>query len=256
MISYAQAKEDVLLWRALASHVHHSVGFWIDVGAYDPIDDSVTKAFSEHGWRGINVEPTEESYRRLVEDRPHDINIRAVVSDRAGEVEFHEIVGHQLGTLEARFGDRHASCGFERRMAKVPALTLTQICEQHAPGEIHFLKIDVEGHEWAVVAGMDFRRFRPWVLVIEAVEPNNLHVPTFQEWDGAVTSAGYRFLYTDLLNRYYVAEEHPELFGAFAMPADDYVLARDLGRVSLLERELAAAEARIREFEGRAATIG
>ena len=34
-ISYAQAKEDIDLLRAL-SGVHHEVGFYIDIGAWDP----------------------------------------------------------------------------------------------------------------------------------------------------------------------------------------------------------------------------
>src|SRR5215470_12416094 len=52
-ISYAQNYEDVMLWRALK---HIDQGFYIDVGANDPDIDSVTKAFYERGWRGINVE--------------------------------------------------------------------------------------------------------------------------------------------------------------------------------------------------------
>lgn len=53
-ISYAQNFEDVRLWRALKQFEH---GFYIDVGANDPSHDSVTKAFYDHGWHGINVEP-------------------------------------------------------------------------------------------------------------------------------------------------------------------------------------------------------
>ncbi len=53
-ISYAQNFEDVMLWRAL-KHVER--GFYIDVGAFSPDLDSVTRAFSERGWRGINIEP-------------------------------------------------------------------------------------------------------------------------------------------------------------------------------------------------------
>ena len=51
---YAQTHEDVLLWRALHNVQH---GFYIDIGAHDPTALSVTRAFYEHGWRGINVEP-------------------------------------------------------------------------------------------------------------------------------------------------------------------------------------------------------
>ncbi len=249
MISFAQMKEDVYLWRALAPRVHHDVGFWIDVGAYDPIVDSVTKEFSRHGWRGVNVEPVEEHFQRIVADRPRDINIQAAVSGQSGEVIFHEIVGHQLSTVVDKFADRHADTGMERRSYAVPAVTLTEICERYAPRDIHFLKIDVEGHEGAVIAGMDFKRFRPWILVIEATEPNNLNAPTFEEWDLDVREAGYNFAFTDRLNRYYVAIEHPELIGAFMLPADDYVLARDQNRIADLEAQLQRANERIAELE-------
>ena len=249
LISYAQLKEDVLLWRALSSRVHHKVGFWIDVGGYDPEIDSVTKVFSEHGWRGINIEPLPDNYQRFVTARPHDINIAAAVTDRSGEVTFHEIVGQQLSTMEARFADRHSAAGMERRILTVPAVTLTEICERHAPADIHFLKIDVEGHEGAVIAGMDFRRFRPWILVIEAAEPNQPGKPTHEEWDGPVQAAGYRFVLADGINRYYVAKEHPELFASFSLPPDDYVLAAVIREIDHLRQRLCIAHDRIAQLE-------
>ena len=49
-VSYAQNFEDVMLWRALK---HIDCGFYIDVGAQDPVIDSVTKSFYDHGWRGV-----------------------------------------------------------------------------------------------------------------------------------------------------------------------------------------------------------
>lgn len=228
LISYAQALEDVMLWRVM-TRVHHADAFYIDVGAYHPVEDSVTKVFYDHGWRGLNVEASPKLFRAFEELRPDEINICAAVSDRSGEATFHEIVGHQLGTVVDKFADRHSDAGFERVSYTVPAVTLTQICEEHVKDQIHFLKIDVEGHENAVVAGMDFRRFRPWVMIIEATEPNNIHAPTFHDWDPVVQEAGYIFTYTDLLNRYYVAREHAELAPALSFPPDHYVLARHAG---------------------------
>jgi hypothetical protein len=43
LISYSQNNEDILLWRALKNV---EKGFYIDVGANHPVDDSVTKLFS------------------------------------------------------------------------------------------------------------------------------------------------------------------------------------------------------------------
>jgi FkbM family methyltransferase len=224
MISYAQAREDVMLHRALR-HVPHSRGFYIDVGGYDPNYDSVTRHFYDHGWRGINVEPGERLFPSFVEHRPRDINLQVAVSDQPGVVTFHEIDNGQLCTLEEKFADRHVAAGMTKRSYTVPAMTLTQICEQHVTRNIHFLKIDVEGHEAAVLRGMDFARFRPWILVIEATEPNDLSAPTYDEWDSEVRAAGYEFVHTDVLNRYYVAKEHPSLIPHFAVPADNYCYA-------------------------------
>ncbi|MCU0506725.1 MAG: FkbM family methyltransferase, partial [Chloroflexi bacterium] len=50
-VSHAQNLEDVMLWRALGDV---GAGFYVDVGAFSPTEDSVTLAFSERGWRGIN----------------------------------------------------------------------------------------------------------------------------------------------------------------------------------------------------------
>jgi len=46
-VSYAQNFEDVLLWRALHDVEH---GRYLDVGAHDPVIDSVSLAFYEAGW--------------------------------------------------------------------------------------------------------------------------------------------------------------------------------------------------------------
>lgn len=62
-ISYAQNYEDVMLWRALK---HIANGFYIDVGAAWPDKHSVTKAFYDRGWRGINIEPNPVHHASLV----------------------------------------------------------------------------------------------------------------------------------------------------------------------------------------------
>ena len=60
IISYADNFEDVLLRRVFP---RGTPGFYIDVGAFDPVALSVTKHFSDAGWRGINIEPVPALYR-------------------------------------------------------------------------------------------------------------------------------------------------------------------------------------------------
>ena len=96
-VSYAQNFEDVLLWRALRSI---NGGFYIDVGAAHPDIDSVTRAFYDRGWSGINVEPTAEFSMRLAAARPRDINLQIILGEHPGRAELFVVDGTGLSTVD------------------------------------------------------------------------------------------------------------------------------------------------------------
>jgi hypothetical protein len=109
---------------------------------------------------------------------------------------------------------------------------------------LHLLSIDVEGGERDVLLGMDFARFRPRLVIIEAVHPGTPE-PAHQAWEALLGGAGYDPVYFDGVNRFYVARERPDLRRHFVLPPnvwDDFVPYR----VVTLERELAAEQARNR----------
>lgn len=212
-----------MLWRALK---HVEKGFYIDVGANDPVLDSVTLAFHERGWRGINIEPMRQYFDSLCAQRPEDINLPVAVSDAKGELTFFDIPDTGLSTIDASIAQAHIAAGREVIEHPVPVVTLADICAEHIHGSVHFLKIDVEGLEGAVLRGMDFHQWRPWILVVEATRPQT-RITNHDEWEPMVLEAGYRFSYFDGLNHYYVAKEHPELMDAFKIPPnvfDDFNL--------------------------------
>jgi FkbM family methyltransferase len=252
-ISYAQNFEDIMLWRAL-KHVEH--GFYIDVGANDPAVDSVTLAFYERGWRGINVEPMRQYYDLLLAGRPRDINLPVAVGDARGEITFFDVPDTGLSTMDPSIAQQHRDAGRQVIEERIQVVTLSEICEKYVQGEIHFLKIDVEGFEAAVLRGADFTTWRPWVLVIEATRPQT-QITAHDEWEHMVLGAGYRFAYFDGLNQFYVAQEHAELLSAFRAPPnffDDFQLRAghyfsypvDDGGKKLFEAENRALEAEIR----------
>ena len=213
-VSYAQNYEDVMLFRALRGIEH---GFYIDVGAQDPVGDSVTKAFYEKGWRGINIEPVAHWFQRLVADRPHDINLQVAVSDGPGKVHLFEVVDTGLSTTDPDFAKQYALAGYQICESDVDCLTLDNICKSQRVDEVHFLKIDCEGCEAAVLRGFPLDRLRPWVILLEATAPNSQQ-PVYMEWEPLLTTSGYHFVYEDGLNRFYVADEHSELDPAFSHP--------------------------------------
>jgi FkbM family methyltransferase len=220
-ISFAQNFEDVRLWRALKQFEH---GFYIDVGANDPSHDSVTKAFYDHGWQGINIEPMQNYYAALCQQRPRDVTVQCIASDRPGEVTFYGIPGTGLSTADAAIAQQRKDLGMDVRSLTVKARTLTSICEEHAADRaIHFLKIDVEGHEETVLRGMDFSRFRPWIIVIETPWQRD------HTWEHLVTEAGYQSILFDGVNTWFLADEHMSLKPAFDIPPcnlDNFQLCR------------------------------
>ena len=246
-VTYAQNCEDVLLWRALK---HVEKGFYIDVGAQDPINDSVTKAFYERGWHGINIEPVERWYQRLVVDRPHDVNLRVAVSSSPGTVKLFEVQESGLSTVEEDLARRHAASGFVLREQVVDCMTLDKICADHGVGTVHFLKIDCEGAEKATLEGISLTDVRPWIVLLEATEPNST-VPTWQAWEYLLTGRGYTYVFFDGLNRYYLAVEHEDLASAFTAPANILDGARRIVEVNA-ERRIDQLQTTIDELSGAA----
>ncbi|MBQ5950478.1 FkbM family methyltransferase [Massilia sp. ST3] len=207
-VSYAQNGEDVLLWRALGDVPN---GYYIDVGANDPVEHSVTKAFYDAGWSGISIEPLPSYHQAFQEQRPRDINLAIAAGASEGELTLYDVPAVRgWASPEESVAELHRNEGHEVAAITVPVRTLAAVCAEYVKGEIHFLKIDVEGFEGEVLRGMDFARWRPWVLVIEATLPNS-RATNHASWEHLVTGQRYRYAWFDGLNRYYVAEEHAGL---------------------------------------------
>ncbi|WP_309738756.1 FkbM family methyltransferase, partial [Chamaesiphon sp. OTE_20_metabat_361] len=129
-ISYAQNFEDVLLNRVFRDRLD---GFYIDIGALHPTSDSVTRAFYDRGWSGINIEPIKDFYDAICRERCRDTNLNIAVSDRAGNLEFFQIV-QQPGnsTLDKKIADKVASeKGLDVISYNVAVNTLADICEEY-----------------------------------------------------------------------------------------------------------------------------
>ena len=239
IISYAQTREDVLLWRAL--HTVHR-GFYVDVGAHDPTDLSVTRAFYDLGWRGINVEPNPYYAEKLRNERPRDLTLEVALGHSPGAAAFYEFGDTGLSTLVKEIADEHMAAGFTATQRRVPITTLAAVLDDLGDQEVHFLKIDVEGYERQVLRGTDFAKVRPWIVLIEAVRPMT-SIPSFMAWEPILLEAGYEFVYFDGLNRFYVAEEHHDLGRYFSAPVSicdpfrDSEVVRLSDAVAELERD-------------------
>jgi len=225
MISYSINREDVVLSRVFSDV---SSGFYVEVGANDPVEGSNSYHFYQLGWRGICLEPG-AIFHKFAKTRPRDISLNVAASDQAGELTFHEYpVGHALSSFHDRKPDVNEECLAGKRSRKVPVVPLRDILARHNPPEIDFMGIDVEGHERQVLLGNDWTRWRPKVLFLEATAEGK-NTPGHHLWEDLVTTAGYKFAYFDGLNRFYVREESAELAQRFQPPCvfDKYKTLED-----------------------------
>src|SRR5262249_47591122 len=127
ILSYAQNQEDVLLERVFPCG---RSGFYIDVGAGDPVVDSVTKLFYERGWHGISMEPIPTVFALLARDRARDINLPIGLSNHEGMLVFYEILGApSCSTFSRSQSEEHRLAGYEIVEHSVPVTTLARLCE-------------------------------------------------------------------------------------------------------------------------------
>lgn len=176
--------------------------------------------------------------------RPKDTNLCIAAADVVGTTTLLVTQHSPLSTVEASILDLSNPDYTIVDRIETPTLPLVTLLEEHARDRvIHFLKIDVEGHEAAVVRGADFRKHRPFVLVIEATRPTT-NAPKWPMWESLVLNADYIFALFDGLNRFYVCKERADLLPKLCCAAncmDGYITAREAqlrARLHAVEEEL------------------
>jgi FkbM family methyltransferase len=251
-VSYAQNAEDAVLLRVFRDRQR---GLWIDVGANHPVNDSVTKNFSQMGWTGINIEPVTSLFEALVQDRPNDVNIQAGVSDRSGSLRFYRNDSNlDLSTFNDELAAEYRRRGDEILEVEIPVTTLADICAEHVGDQaIDFLKIDAEGHELAVLRGHDFERFPPRVLLAEVgIDGTGI--------DAHLAEVGMRAVLFDGVNRWYVQDDEDDAFvDRLARPPlavlDWYFPNVYLAAISQLDAAISERDATIGELTARLAAL-
>ncbi len=97
--SYSQHREDMLIDSLLKNKKN---GFYVDVGANNPIGFNNTKRFYDKGWSGINIEPNIRGYKLFLEQRKRDINLNIGISKKEGNLTFYEMEPDMLSTFSKK----------------------------------------------------------------------------------------------------------------------------------------------------------
>src|SRR5258706_7303728 len=169
-LSYSQNMEAYHLPLAFGGKPH---GTYIDIGGGHPVAGSASFWFYERGWQGVVVEPQSdlaELHRRL---RPRDQIVEAVIGEKNGTIEFFKVDRfHALSTTVKGNADAARQHGVAVEAMTLSSLSLADLCRSNNLENIDFLKIDVDGAERDVLLGADWSRWRPGVIVLEAITPD------------------------------------------------------------------------------------
>jgi FkbM family methyltransferase len=223
-ISFAQNAEDVRIFGYLRKL--DKPGFYIDIGANHPVEDSVTKFFYERGWHGINIEPQSDLIELLNVDRQRDINILSGVSDKKGTLNLRKYSGHGLSTfsksLKNTYEESDVNHTKQYEDIKVPVDTLSNILNKYLKNkEVQFMKVDVEGFEYQTLISNDWKKYRPWIICVEATGSD-------KRWKATLKNAKYTLHIFDGLNEYYVADEKAELLDDYYVYVASEVIRFDI----------------------------
>lgn len=252
-VSYAQNFEDVMLWRAL-QHVDN--GFYLDIGAQDPVIDSVSRGFYEKGWRGVHLEPTPEYAAKLRYNRPDETVIQNAVGDADGMIPFFQFVETGLSTGDPAIAAQHKARGMICLETEVQTLTLNSLFSRFEDREIHWMKIDVEGMEEAVIGSWGDNTARPWIIVVESTTPMSTERAD-EIWRQQLIDRNYEFCYFDGLNCFFVSKDRLALKKAFNSPPnvfDDFSLSGTAtsGILNFVKRKFAEQNRAAEEREAAA----
>jgi len=166
----SQEGEDILIKRLLKDYYYRK-GFYIDIGAHDPIKFSNSFHYYLRGWNGINIDPVPGMKEKFDAIRPKDRNIETGIGLDCDEMEYYVFSEPAFNTCFKEQADYAKSRTdlVEVRMVKVQRLGDVLNREMPLGQEVDFMSVDVEGAEYDVLSSADWERVRPRIICCESL---------------------------------------------------------------------------------------
>lgn len=171
-ISFSQCGEDLLV-----NYIFNFRGIpkptYLDIGANHPFFLSNTALFYKKGCRGINIEANPRLIRAFSYFRNKDINLNIGIGPAEDEMDFYIINDSTLSTFSKEEADKIVTNGTYsiRSVQKIKILTVEKVIREYCHGKFpDFLSIDVEGMDLAILQSIDFSKYWPKIICVEAAE--------------------------------------------------------------------------------------
>lgn len=138
-------------------------GFMLDVGGHrgESFDE-----FAEHGWKVHCFEPNPANHphiQRRLEAAKGRVKLLPVAVSETPQ----QGLTFYLSDESTGISSLHAFHETHKKGFVVDAVTLADHCKEHGITRVDFLKIDVEGHDFFVLKGIDWEQVKPDVVICE-----------------------------------------------------------------------------------------
>ena len=172
----SQCGEDIIIGVILTSlGVSSKDVSYLDLGANHAKKYSNTYSFYKRGGHGVLVEANPELIPELLFCREKDTVLHRCVSPTSGHKEaFYTFSGHAdgLSTMNEKLAKRIAQANPQfvlQPPIEVDTITVNELMETYFPQGVSLLNIDLEGSEMPILRSMDFKKYRPLIIVIEMI---------------------------------------------------------------------------------------
>ena len=197
------------LGKILQDEFKSLAGVFVDVGANDGYYCSNTWGLALNDWQGLCFEPVKELFDKCVaeyEDNPAVTVVNQAVGNVDGIVTLYQNGNAAINKETAVAGAWGYSYDLNDTI-KVPCTTLNSALKKYKiPKDFEVLSIGVEGAEMEVLDGIDFKVWKPRMVIIEAckdhpVKSFHIHTEAIEE---RMTKEGFEEIYHDQINSIYV----------------------------------------------------
>lgn len=165
--SYSQYNEDLLIDVILKCKQN---GFYVDIGANDPVVLNNTKRFYDRGWTGLNIEPNPELFENICKNRDRDLNLNIGIDEKTGIIPFYVMSSHTLSSFDkaaALKGEEIHRAELEK-IINVRVLPLKDVFHEYIRNQhIDFMTVDTEGYDLKVLISNDWAVFCPALIMVE-----------------------------------------------------------------------------------------
>ncbi len=163
--SYSMYSEDLVIKKFFKNK---SLGFYVDVGCYHPIDGNNTYLLFKKGWRGINIDINKLSIELFQKARKKDLNINTAVSNKSTKVKlYYRKKMNMLNTINEKLAKSSFKKGYRTTTVKSDSLNSILENSKYRNKKIDFLNLDIEGNELKALKSLNFKKYKPKLICVE-----------------------------------------------------------------------------------------